>query len=87
MAALQAERLSDCLARMAARVPLDDLTVRVEASEKLYQDSDSAGAVGRKLAATLQSRLGVGCRVEVVAPKQMPRSEGKAVRIVDNRRI
>ena len=66
---------------------MDDLTVRVEASEKLYQDSDSAGAVGRKLAATLQSRLGVGCRVEVVAPKQMPRSEGKAVRIVDNRRI
>ena len=66
---------------------MDNLTVRVEASEKLYQDSDGAGAVGRKLAATLQSRLGVGCRVEVVAPRQMPRSEGKAVRIVDNRRI
>ena len=66
---------------------MDELTVRVEASEKLYQDSEDAGAVGRKLAVTLQSRLGVGCRVEVVAPKQMPRSEGKAVRIVDNRRI
>ncbi|MXX53706.1 MAG: phenylacetate--CoA ligase, partial [Dehalococcoidia bacterium] len=50
-------------------------------------DSEDVGAVGRKLAVTLQSRLGVGCRVEVVAPKQMPRSEGKAVRIVDNRRI
>ena len=66
---------------------MDDLTVRVEASEELYRDSEDAGAVGRKLAVTLQSRLGVGCRVEVVAPKQMPRSEGKAVRIVDNRRI
>ena len=66
---------------------MDDLTVRVEASEKLYQDIGGAGAVGRKLAATLQSRLGVGCRVDVVAPKQLPRSEGKAVRIVDNRRI
>ena len=66
---------------------MDNLTVRVEASEKLYRDSEDAGAVGRKLAVTLQSRLGVGCRVEVVAPKQMPRSEGKAVRIVDNRRI
>ena len=66
---------------------MDDLTVRVEASEKLYQDIESAGAVGRKLAATLRSRLGVGCRVEVVAPKQVPRSEGKAVRIVDNRRL
>ena len=66
---------------------MDDLTVRVEASEMLYRDIEGAGAVGRKLAVTLQSRLGVGCRVEVVAPKQMPRSEGKAVRIVDNRRI
>ena len=66
---------------------MDDLTVRVEASEKLYRDSDDAGAVGRKLAVTLQSRLGVGCRVKVVAPKQMPRSEGKAARIIDNRRI
>ena len=66
---------------------MDDLTVRVEASEGLYRDGDGAAAAGRKLAATLRSRLGVGCRVEVVAPKQVPRSEGKAVRIVDNRRI
>ena len=66
---------------------MDDLTVRVEASEKLYQDSDAAAAVGRKLTATLQSRLGVGCRVEVLAPKQVPRSAGKAVRVIDNRQI
>ena len=66
---------------------MDDLTVRVEASEKLYRDRDGAAAVGRKLAATLQSRLGVGCRVKVLAPKQVPRSAGKAVRVIDNRRI
>ena len=66
---------------------MDDLTVRVEASEKLYQDSDAAAVVGRKLAATLQSRLGVGCRVKVLAPKQVPRSAGKAVRVIDNRQI
>ena len=66
---------------------MDDLTVRVEASEELYRDSDGMGAVGRRLTALLQSRLGVGCRVEVVAPKQLPRSEGKAVRVVDNRKM
>ena len=66
---------------------MDDLTVRVEASEKLYQDRNGAAIVGRKLAATLQSRLGVGCRVKVLAPKQVPRSAGKAVRVIDNRRI
>ena len=66
---------------------MDDLTVRVEASEELYRDSDGMGAVGRRLTGLLQSRLGVGCRVEVVAPKQLPRSQGKAVRVVDNRRM
>ena len=66
---------------------MDDLTVRVEASDELYSDRDGASAVGRNLAALLQSRLGVGCRVQVVGPKQLPRSEGKAVRVVDNRRI
>ena len=66
---------------------MDDLTVRVEASEQLYRDPDAAAAVGRKLAAKLQSRLGVGCRVNVLAPKKVPRSAGKAVRVIDNRRI
>ena len=66
---------------------MDDLTIRVEASEELYRDGDRAYAAGRKLMMSLQSRLGVGCRVEVLAPKQLPRSEGKAVRIVDNRQV
>ena len=65
---------------------MDELTVRVEASEGLHGDGDASVAVGRKLAATLLSTLGLGCRVEVVAPRQLPRSEGKAARIVDNRR-
>ena len=66
---------------------MDELTVRVEASDGLLGDTDVYAIVGRTLAATLQSALGLGCRVEVVAPRELPRSEGKAVRIVDNRRI
>ena len=66
---------------------MDELTVRVEASESLLGDADVYSIVGRILSATLQSALGLGCRVEVVAPRELPRSEGKAVRIVDNRRI
>ena len=64
---------------------MDELTVRVEASEELHGDSDAVAAVGHRLAASLQSVLGVGCRVEIVAPRGLPRSEGKAVRIFDNR--
>ena len=66
---------------------MDDLTVRVEASESLLGDVGVYSIVGRTLAATLQSALGLGCRVEVVAPRRLPRSEGKAVRVVDNRRM
>ena len=73
------------LERGASR--MDELTVRVEASEELLRDGDAASATGQRLAASLQSSLGVGCRVEIVAPRQLPRSEGKAVRIIDNRRL
>ena len=66
---------------------MDELTVRVEASEGLLGDTDVYAIVGRTLSATLLSKLGLGCRVEVVAPRGLPRSEGKAVRVVDNRRI
>ena len=66
---------------------MDELTVRVEASDDLLGDTDVYAIVSRTLSAKLQSALGLGCNVEVVAPRQLPRSEGKAVRIVDNRRI
>ena len=66
---------------------MDELTVRVEASEGLHRDGAARTAAGQRLASSLQSRLGVGCRVEVVAPRQLPRSEGKAARIIDHRRI
>ena len=66
---------------------MDELTVRVEASEDLLGDADVYSIVGRTLSAALLSTLGLGCSVEVVPPQQLPRSEGKAVRIVDNRRI
>ena len=66
---------------------MDDLTVRVEASEELHRDGDGVVVAGRKLETALQSRLGVGCRVEVLAPRQLPRSEGTAAHVVDNRRI
>ena len=66
---------------------MDELTVRVEASDGLLGDQDVYSIVGRTLSAALQSTLGLGCSVEVVPPRQLPRSEGKAARIIDNRRI
>lgn len=72
------------LERGASR--LDELTVRVEATDALYRDRDAVNAAAGALADGLRSGLGVGCRVEIVAPRQLARSEGKAARVVDNRR-
>ncbi len=73
------------LARGESR--MDELTVRVEASEELHRDEEGPAVAGRKLTSALQSALGLGCRVEVVAPRELPRSEGKAARVVDTRRL
>ena len=71
------------LERGASR--LDGLTVRVEAADGLYGDRAAADAAMQGLAASLRDGLGLGCRVEIVAPGQLPRSEGKAARVIDNR--
>jgi len=59
---------------------LDEALVRVEASAP--GDDALRGTVERRLA----SALGVGVAVELVAPRSLARSEGKARRVVDRRR-
>ena len=66
---------------------LDELTVRVEAGAGLSGDAAALGEIERRLAGELQTALGIGCRVSVVGVREISRSEGKAVRVVDNRRI
>ncbi|MBO5561482.1 MAG: phenylacetate--CoA ligase, partial [Firmicutes bacterium] len=40
-----------------------------------------------KLVARLKSMLGIVVKVKLVEPKSIPRSEGKAVRIIDKRNL
>jgi len=52
--------------------------------------SDSLGDITAKekmLVSELKSMLGLHAKVKLVAPKSIARSEGKAVRIIDNRKI
>ena len=41
----------------------------------------------KSLVAALKSMLGLAARVRLVAPKSITRSEGKAVRVIDKRKI
>lgn len=62
---------------------LDEVALRVEAHSGV-PDEQHAACAGA-LAATIKSYAGVTMRVDVVAPGMIPRSQGKAVRVVDQR--
>ncbi len=60
---------------------LDELSVRVEARES---GADATGLAGQ-LGGLIKDRIGVSVSVEVLAPESIPRSQGKAVRVHDQR--
>ncbi|MFC2075906.1 phenylacetate--CoA ligase family protein [candidate division KSB1 bacterium] len=58
---------------------LDTLTVRVEV------DGDDPWSLEKKITSKIREVLGLSARVEVLPPKSLERSSGKAERVVDNR--
>jgi phenylacetate-CoA ligase len=67
---------------------LDTLEVLVEVNEKMFSDEIKAlEAIERKIAKEINSVLGIAVKVKLVEPKSIPRSEGKAKRIIDKRKI
>lgn len=50
-------------------------------------DDADKGAREKKLVSALKSMLGIVVEVHLVAPKTIPRSEGKAVRVIDKRAL
>ncbi len=66
---------------------LDLLTVNVEGSPPLVaQGREAMDRVARKAQKDIKDFIGVTARVAVKATGELPRSEGKAVRVVDHRK-
>ena len=66
----------------------DTLDVNVEMSEDLFADDiKSIEKIERKIVADIRSVLGIGAKVHLVNPKTIARSEGKAKRVIDNRKL
>ena len=66
----------------------DRLEVQVEMTNNMF--SDSLAQVAEKeqeLVNALKAMLGIYAKVKLVAPKSIARSEGKAVRIIDKRKL
>ena len=66
----------------------DKLEVQVEMTPEMFSDSASEVSTREKeLVEALKAMLGIYAKVSLVAPKTITRSEGKAVRIIDQRNL
>ncbi len=66
----------------------DTLDVYVELSNEMFSDKVAdIQAKEAALAAAMRTMLGIGPKMHLVAPKTITRSEGKAVRVIDRRKL
>lgn len=67
---------------------LDEVTVKVEVRPEFFSDKMSEmQALRDRIDRKIQAYTGIHVTVEMVAPKTIERSAGKAVRVVDNRKL
>lgn len=70
------------------RDALDIMEVQVEVSEKIFSDEIKVmEGLNKKIEREIKDLLGVSCKVKLVEPRTIERSEGKAKRVIDNRKI
>ena len=67
---------------------LDTLEVQVEVDEKFFSDKISElESLTKKIAHAIQQGIGLAVKVKLVEPKTIERSMGKAVRVIDKRKL
>ncbi|MHB8151337.1 MAG: phenylacetate--CoA ligase family protein [Desulfobulbia bacterium] len=67
---------------------LDKIEVQVEVSEAIFSDEvKSLEGLSKKLQTEIKDLLGISCTIKLVEPKTIQRSEGKAKRVIDNRKL
>lgn len=67
---------------------LDTLEVQVEMTEEMFSDKvRNLEAIEHRIANALQSTLNIAAKIRLLEPNSIPRSEGKAKRVIDNRKL
>lgn len=67
---------------------LDTLEIQVEISEDMNIDAvRDMEALEKRIKTNVESTLGIAAKIKLVEPKTIQRSEGKAVRVVDKRKL
>ena len=67
---------------------LDEIEVKIEISPETFSDEmRNLETLQRELEAKIHSAIGIKVDVSLVEPESLPRSEGKAVRVIDDRNL
>jgi len=67
---------------------LDILEVQVEVNERIFSDElKQLEKLGKRVEKEIKETLGTTCRCKLVEPKTIQRSEGKAKRVIDKRKM
>lgn len=67
---------------------LDDIEIMVEVTEKIFSDEIKVLTdLSNRIRQRMQSVLGISAKITLVEPRSIARSEGKAVRVVDKRKL
>lgn len=67
---------------------LDVVEVQVEVSEDIFSDEVKVlEKLGKRIEREIKDLLGISCRVKLVEPRTIQRSEGKATRVIDKRKL
>ncbi len=67
---------------------LDTLEIQVEVDINYYTDEvKGIERLTRKIATVIQQALGISAKIRLMGPNTLTRSEGKAVHVVDNRKL
>jgi phenylacetate-CoA ligase len=66
---------------------LDVLELQVEVEEGIFDRISELQALTQRIKRTMESSLQISLAIKLVEPKTIARSEGKAIRVIDNRKI
>ena len=65
----------------------DTLEIQVEMNDEIFSDAiKSLEEMENKIKQAIESTLGISAKIRLVEPKSIPRSEGKATRVIDRRK-
>jgi phenylacetate-CoA ligase len=67
---------------------LDEMEVQVEVNERIFSDQiKRLEEIERKIQSEIESALGISVSVKLAEPRSIQRSEGKAKRVIDRRKL